>query len=118
MTDLLANPTPPIPIDVDRHNDRIYVRVGGELVSVREEATGSIVWHDLGGRLTEADKDIIRREVWNKLPWRPPVQPRNRAQRRKQAPLRGQVRAAPPMRDRVGTPLVLGPGNDPPKREE
>lgn len=87
MTDLVNNPTPPIPIDVNRHDDRVYVRVGGELVSVREEATGSIVWYDLGGRLTEADKNVIRREVWDKMPWRPPARPTNRAHRRKVAHL-------------------------------
>lgn len=104
MTDILENPTPPVRIDVDRHNERIFVRVNGELVATRDEKTGSIVWYDLGGRLTEVDKAIIRREVWAKMPWKPPapVVAHNRAQRRKLRHFKKKAVA----------PL---PSNDPPK---
>jgi hypothetical protein len=83
----IQNPPPANRIDVERHKDRTTVRVNGELVCERHEQTGQVFWNALGGRLTEADKAIINREVWAKLPWVPRVGPRNRAERRRLAHL-------------------------------
>lgn len=86
MTDIAQNPPPPVRIDVDVHNERLFVRVNGELVAVRDQKTGSVVWHDLGGRLTEADKNVIRIQVFGKIPLAPrPQEPKNRAERRRRA---------------------------------
>lgn len=77
----IENPTPKIPIDVSRHNDRIEVRVSGKLAATRDEASGSIAWHAIKG-FTESDREVIRNEVFAKLPWHPRF---NRAQRRHMA---------------------------------